>query len=112
MEQTKITQQITSFYKTTYDKSISAMNALQEQTEKMVNLSLERSPWLPEQSKNFINTWTKAYKKGYDDFKMAADDQYKKFETMFIPGEKVDYHQRFNSSAADIMNTVNKTKSI
>jgi hypothetical protein len=101
MEQTKITQQITSFYKATYDKSISAMDALQVQTEKMVNLSLERSPWLPEQSKNFVNTWTKNYKKGYDDFMTAADAQYKKFETMFIPGEKVD-----------IMSTVNKTKSI
>jgi hypothetical protein len=100
MEQTKIKKQMTSFYKTTYDNTIDAMNTLQDQTEKMVNLSLEQAPWLPEQSKNFVSTWTKAYRKGYDDFKAAADLQYKKLEAMVIPGEKVS-----------TMETVNKRKS-
>jgi hypothetical protein len=101
MEQTKIAQQMTSFYKTTYDSSVSAMNTLQEQAEKMVNLSLDQSPWLPEQSKDLVNTWTKAYRKGCDDFKAAAEAQYKKFEAMSNPGEKVNP-----------METVDKRKSI
>ncbi len=100
MEQTKIKQQITGFYKTTYDNSIDAMNKIHDQTEKMVNLSLEKTPWISEQSKNFVSTWTKAYRKGYDDFRAAADLQYKKFETMLISGEK-----------ANTVETVNKRKS-
>ena len=87
MEQTGITEQMTSFYKTAYDNSISAMNTLQEQTEKMMKLSLDQSPWLPEQSKTLVNTWVAAYKRGCDNFKTAADAQYKKFEAMSKPGE-------------------------
>ena len=90
MEHSGIAQQMTSFYKTAYDNSISAMNTLQEQTEKMVHLTLDQSPWFPEQSKNLVNTWVAAYKKGCDDFKAAAEAQYKKFEAMSNPGEKIN----------------------
>jgi hypothetical protein len=96
MEQTRVARQITSFYKKTYDNSISAINTLQDQTERMVNLSLDQSPWLPEQSKNLVNTWVKAYRGGCDNFTAAADAQYKKFEAMFNPGEKVDPIQSVN----------------
>jgi hypothetical protein len=87
MEQTNFTQQMTSFYKTAYDISISAMNTLQDQAEKMMNLSLEQSPWLPQQSKQLVNTWVAAYKRGCDNFKSAADAQYKKFEAMSNTGK-------------------------
>ena len=87
MEQTGMAQQMTGFYKTAYDNSISAMNTLQEQTEKMVKLSLDQSPWLPEQSKTFVSTWVAAYKRGCDNFKTTVDAQYKKFEAMSNPGE-------------------------
>jgi hypothetical protein len=88
MEQMKINQQITSFYKTTYDNSIDAMNTLHNQTEKMINFSLQHAPWIPEQSKNFVSIWAKAYRKGFEDFKAATDLQYKKLETMFMPKER------------------------
>jgi hypothetical protein len=86
MNQTGIAEQMTSFYKTTYDNGVKAMNTLQEQTAKVVDLSLEQSPWLPEQSKNFINTWVRAYSEGYDNFMSAADEQYKRLEALFDPG--------------------------
>lgn len=100
MDQAGISRQITSFYKTMYDNSIRAMGTIQDQTEKMVSISLEKLPGLPEQSRNFVNTWVKAYRKGCDDFKTAADAQYKKVDDMFNPGEKVN-----------IKETVNNTKS-
>jgi len=101
MEQTEMTQQMTSFYRTAYENSINVMNTIQEQTEKMVHLSLNQSPWLPEQSKNLVNTWIASYKKGCDDFKAAAEVQYKKYEAMFNQEEKINP-----------METVKKTKSI
>ena len=76
----KMAQQLTGFYKNSIDNSISAMTMIQASTEKMVNLSLEQSPWFPEEGKKLINDWMKAYKKGYDDLKVAADEQYKKLE--------------------------------
>ena len=81
MDYTKMAQQMTGVYKSTIDNSINAMSMIQENTEKMVSLSLEKSPWLPEEGKKFVNAWMKAYEKGYDDLKVAAVEQYKKLET-------------------------------
>ncbi|MGD0277469.1 MAG: hypothetical protein ABSB79_15725 [Syntrophales bacterium] len=78
MDYTTMAQQMTSFYKSAIDNSVNAMTIIQESTEKMVNLSLEQSPWFPEEGKKIVNSWMKAYKKGYDDLKVAADEQYKK----------------------------------
>jgi len=80
MDYTTMAQQMTSFYKSAIDNSVNAMTIIQESTEKMVNLSLEQSPWFPEEGKKIVNSWMKAYKKGYDDLKVAADEQYKKLE--------------------------------
>ncbi|MGD0277461.1 MAG: hypothetical protein ABSB79_15680 [Syntrophales bacterium] len=80
MDYTTMAQQMTSFYKSAIDNSVNAMTMIQENTEKMVNLSLEQSPWFPEEGKKIVNSWMKAYKKGYDDLKVAADEQYKKLE--------------------------------
>lgn len=96
-----MTQKMISFYRTAYDNSISAMNTIQEQTEKMVHLSLNQLPWLPEQSKTLVNTWIASYKKGCDDFKATAEVQYKRYEAMFNPEEKINP-----------MEAVKKTKSI
>jgi hypothetical protein len=48
----------------------------------VVKLSLDQSPWLPEEGKKIVNSWMTAYKKGYDDFKVATDEQYKKMEAL------------------------------
>ncbi|MDD5170848.1 MAG: hypothetical protein PHN75_18680 [Syntrophales bacterium] len=77
---TKMAQQMTGFYKSTIGNSISAMNVIQENTARMVTLSLEQSPWFPEEGKKLVTDWMNAYKKGYDDLKVAADEQYKKLD--------------------------------
>jgi hypothetical protein len=80
MDYTKMTQQMTGFYKSAIDNSVNAMAMIQKNTEKMVSNSLEQSPWFPEEGKKFVNAWMNAYKKGYDDLKIATDEQYKKLE--------------------------------
>lgn len=76
----KMAQQMTTVYKSTMDHSINAMTMMQEGTERMINLSMDQSPWFPEEGKNFIKSWMKSYKKGYDDLRVAAGEQYKKLE--------------------------------
>jgi hypothetical protein len=85
---TKMAQQMAGFYKSTIDNSINAMTMIVENAEKMVSLSLEQSPWFPEEGKKFVNAWMKAYKKGYDDFKVAGDGQYKKLEAFLNQQKK------------------------
>jgi len=88
MEQAKITKQMVDFYKTTFDNTFNAMVMLQDQTEKMVNIFLEQTPWLPEEGKKALNEWVKAYKKGRDDFKKMVDENFKKVEEFFAGAEK------------------------
>jgi hypothetical protein len=90
----KMAQKMTGYYKSTIDNSINAMTMIQEKTEKMVSLSLQQSPWFPEEGKNFINAWLKAYKKGYDDLKVAADEQYKKLEAFVNLQKKSDSNEK------------------
>ncbi|MCX7635278.1 MAG: hypothetical protein N2Z74_05985 [Syntrophales bacterium] len=85
MEQMKIAKQMIEFHKTTFDNTFNAMTILQEQTERMVNMFLEQSPWVPEEGKKVIDEWVKAYKKGRTDFKVAVDESYKKVEA-FLGG--------------------------
>jgi hypothetical protein len=49
----------------------------------MVNTFLEQANWMPEEGKKLIRDWVGAYKKGCEDFKKAADDNYKKVEDFF-----------------------------
>ena len=88
MEPQKIAKQMIDFNKTAFDNSFSAMIMLQEQTEKMVNMSLEQATWLPGNGKEVINEWLVTYKKGREDFKMTMDENFKKVETFFTDYSK------------------------
>ena len=83
MESAKIAKQMINFQKTTFDNTFSVMVMLQEQTERMANTLLEQAAWMPEEGKKAINDWVKAYKKGREDFKKTADQNYKKAENFF-----------------------------
>jgi hypothetical protein len=83
METGKIAKQMIDFQKTAFDNTFSAMVALQDQTEKMVNITIEQSAWLPEDGKKAINEWTEACKKGRDDFKKLVDENFSKAEGFF-----------------------------
>jgi hypothetical protein len=90
MEQAKFTRQMIEFYKTTFDNTFNAMMILQEQTEKMVGLFLEQSPWLPKEGKEAVNEWVKTYKRGRDAYKTSVDESYKKVRDYFVSTDKAD----------------------
>jgi hypothetical protein len=76
-------KQMLDFNKTAYDNSFKAMLTIQEQNAKMVNTFLEQANWMPEEGKKLIRDWVNAYKKGCEDFKKAADENYKKVDEFF-----------------------------
>jgi len=83
MDQKQIAKQMMEFNKTAFDNNLSAMKALHEQTEKVVNKFWEKSPMFPEEGKKAISEWMKAYKKGCDDFKNIVDENFKKVDDFF-----------------------------
>ena len=89
MEPNVMLKQMLDFNKTAFDNSFNAMLTIQEQNAKMVNTFLEQATWMPEEGKKLIRNWVGAYKKGYEDFKKAADENYQKVEDFFA-GTKTD----------------------
>jgi hypothetical protein len=83
MDPKQIAKQMIQFNKTAFDNTFEAMTAVQQQTEKMMAMFLEQAPLIPDEGKKAINEWLRAYKKGREDFKAAADENYKKVEEFF-----------------------------
>ncbi|MGV8059508.1 MAG: hypothetical protein AB2L12_16025 [Smithellaceae bacterium] len=83
MDTKQIAKQMIAFNKAAFDNNFSAMNALHEQTEKIINKFWEKSPVFPEEGKKAISEWMKAYKKGCEDFKNVVDENFKKVEDFF-----------------------------
>ena len=88
MEQGNITKQVIEFHKATFDNTFNAMQILQEQTEKMVNMFLEQAPWFTAEGKQAVNEWVKTYKKGRETFKESVNESFKKVEEFFGNIEK------------------------
>ncbi len=83
MDPKQIAKQMVDFNKTAFDNSFEAMSALQDQAEKMFIASMEQTSLFPAEGKKLINEWIKTYKKGREDFKAAADENFKKVEAYF-----------------------------
>lgn len=88
MDQKQIVKQMIEFNKTVFDNTFSAMTVLQDQTERIVLRFLEKTPWFPEEGKKAFNEWLNSYKKGCDNFKATADENYKKVTDYFAKAEK------------------------
>lgn len=88
MEQTTMLKQIMNFNKAAFDNAYTSMAMLQDQTEKIANMSMEKATWIPEEGKKFADEWAKAYKQGCEDFKKAVDNNFKKVEDFLAGPEK------------------------
>jgi polyhydroxyalkanoate synthesis regulator phasin len=83
MDPKQIAKQMVDFNKTAFDNSFDAMAVIQDQTEKMVNSMMEQTAFFPEEGKKAINDWIKTCKKGREEFKTAANENFKKVEVFF-----------------------------
>ena len=83
MDQKQIAKQMIQFNKTAFDNSFNAMAMVYEQNEKMVTTFLQQATWIPEEGRKAIENWMQSYKKGCEDFKKMADDNYQKVEEFF-----------------------------
>jgi len=80
MEKQQAFKQMMEFNKAAFDNTFNVMTLLQEQTERMINLSLEQATMLPKEGKKAFTEWLKACTKGSETFKKAVDDSFQKVE--------------------------------
>lgn len=78
-----IAKQIISFNKTVFDNNFNAMNELNAQAERAFNKLWEKSPVFSQEGKKAVSEWMKTYKKSWEDFKNAVDENFKKAEDFF-----------------------------
>jgi len=83
MEPKQMAKQMVDFNKKAFDASFEAMAAMQEQTEKMVSTMMQQTQFFPDEGKKLITDWLKTYKKGREEFKAAANENFKKVDAFF-----------------------------
>lgn len=83
MEKQQAFKQMMEFNQAAFDNTFNVMTLLQEQTERMINLSLEQATMLPKEGKKVFTEWLKACTKGSETFKKAVDDSFQKMEGFF-----------------------------
>ncbi len=88
MDQKQLVKQMIEFNKTVFDNTFSAMTVLQDQTEKIVLRFMEKAPWFPDDGKKALNDWLNTYKNGCENFKAAANENYKKVTDFFANADK------------------------
>ena len=77
--QTKLLKQMVDFQKSTFDSTYHSMAALQEQGKKMVDLSMEKTPWFPDKGKKIMAEWSAIFQKNSSDFKTLIDQNFSTF---------------------------------
>jgi hypothetical protein len=88
MEQFDTLKQMVQFNKTAFDQGYDAMEMLWKQNEKMTTSFLDQAAWMPEEGKKTLNECMRLFKKGCDDFKKAADQNYNHIEKLFSESSK------------------------
>ena len=88
MEQFTTLKQMVQFNKNAFDHGYNAMEMLWEQNEKMTNSFLDQAAWIPEEGKKTVNEWMRLFKKGCDDFKKTANQNYSNMEKLFAGADK------------------------
>jgi hypothetical protein len=79
-----IAKQIIDFNKAAFDNTFDTITALEDHSEKMVRLFLEKASLFPPEGKKVITEWMEAYKKGKKDFKESVNDRFKSVEDFFV----------------------------
>jgi ubiquinone biosynthesis protein Coq4 len=62
------------------ENAFTAMTLLQEQTERMLNLSLDQATLLPKEGKKVFTEWVKVWAKGNEILKKSVDDSFHRME--------------------------------
>ncbi len=83
MDQKQMLKQIIIFNKNAFDTGFNVMTMMQDQTERMMGLLMDQSPWISGDARKIMSEWAVAYKKGRSDFKSGVDESFKRFETFF-----------------------------
>ena len=79
-----IAKQIIDISKATFDHAFDTITLLQNNSEEMVGIFLEKATFFSPEGKKVIAECLDSYKKGRKDFKTSVDDSFKIVEDLFV----------------------------
>jgi len=83
MDQKKLFRQMLEFNKTAFDNNFKAMSLFQSQSEQYILRFLNQANWIPEENKKMTTEWLSTYRNSYENFKVCADENYRKIMDSF-----------------------------
>jgi hypothetical protein len=86
MENNILVKQMMDYQKAAFESTFNSVAMVQDQTEKLFRDFVQKSAFIPPQSKEVFNDWVNIYRKGRLEFKEAAEDNYKKVGDYFAKG--------------------------
>lgn len=86
MDTRLIGRQMLDINRKVFDNSYMAMSTMQAQVERMLNIFVDQSPWIPKEMNGFILDGINTYKQGNEHMKALVDDGYRKMENFFFVG--------------------------
>ncbi len=89
MNPSQFAKQMIDFQKMSFDNTFNSMVMLQDHTEKLANTLFEQANWIPEESNRLVTQWIELFKKGRNEYKLAVDDIFTKFDDLFTAENKV-----------------------
>lgn len=83
MDQKNIMHRMVKFNQTLFDSTFDATVQFQDQVEKIGNTMMERTGWLPGESRKAYDNCVEAFKAGRTNFKSYVDEGYQQAEKLF-----------------------------
>ncbi len=88
MDARQTTKQLMEFNKRAFDNFYNTLSTLQDETESIVSRFMEKSTWMTPEGKKMFSQMSESYRKGRNDFKAMADENYRKVSEYFVPADK------------------------
>ncbi|HYA15804.1 MAG TPA: hypothetical protein VEF33_15820 [Syntrophales bacterium] len=87
MQPKLILKQMIDLNKAAFDNAFNNMAILQEQMERTINIMIEQSTGMTEEGKKAVKDWAAIYKKGFEEYKRAVGENFKRVESFFQQGK-------------------------
>jgi hypothetical protein len=88
MDQKQTVKQMLDFNKKAFDNAFSTLSSLQDETESLMTRFMDKSNWITPEGKKIYSQMTDSYRKGRNDFKTMADENYRRASEYFVPADK------------------------
>ena len=88
MEQLNMAKQMMAFQKAAYDNYLNVLDTVYEQGQKIIDMSIDQTTWwLPQEGKKAMTGWLGQLNEARTGFLQAADENVKRFQSMFAAEE-------------------------